>query len=238
MEENYAEYLLKKTTQDYNLIAEQFSRARDKIWREMRFLFDGYLLEGEKVLDLGCGNGRFYELFQKKNVDYIGVDSSEKLIEIAKKRYPKGRFQVANALNLPFPNNFFDKVYVIAVFHHIPSQEFRLQFLREIKRVLKKEGLLILTVWNLWQKIRTGKLIFKFAFKKIFGGSKLDFKDILMKWEGLENCYFHCFMMGELAGLIKIAGFKIKRSGEILVGSEKARKEKWPNSNFYIIAEK
>ena len=53
-----------KTAEDYNLIAEQFSRARPRIWNEMRFLFNDYLIEGEKVLDLGCGNGRFYELFE------------------------------------------------------------------------------------------------------------------------------------------------------------------------------
>lgn len=238
MEKKCAEWIIDRTREDYNLISEQFSRARDKIWDEMRFLFDDYLLEREKVLDLGCGNGRFYELFQGKNTDYIGIDSSEKLIEIAKKRYPKARFKVANALNLSFPNNFFDKVYAIAVLHHIPSQEFRLQFLRKIKRILKKEGLLILTVWNLWQKKRTRKLIFKFALKKIFGSSKLDFKDILMRWEGTDNCYFHCFTQKESTKIVKMAGFKIKRSGEILVGPKSPEKSKWPNSNFYIVAEK
>ena len=66
---DYAEYLLKKTIQDYNLIAEEFSRTRERIWPEMRFLFDEYLIPGEKILDIGCGNGRFLEIFKEKKVE-------------------------------------------------------------------------------------------------------------------------------------------------------------------------
>ncbi|GAI24349.1 unnamed protein product, partial [marine sediment metagenome] len=215
--------------------SKDFSRSRERIWDEMKFLFNDYLIAGERVLDLGCGNGRFYELFKRQNIDYIGVDISEKLIDIAKKRYPKVKFQKVDALNLAFPENFFDKVYSIAVLHHIPSQEFRKQFLKEIKRVLKPRGILILTVWNLWQKRKTKRLISKFILRKILGKSKLDFKDILMNWQKMENCYFHCFTKGELEKLITKAGFHLKRSGEILVGREV---KKLPNSNFYIIAEK
>lgn len=235
MKKEYAEYLLKKTTEDYNLNAERFSRAREQTWIEMRFLFDNYLIPKERVLDLGCGNGRFFEIFKEKNVDYVGIDGSEKLIEIAQKRYSEAKFQIGNALNLPFPNNYFDKVYSIAVLHHIPSKKLRNQFLKEAKRVLKKSGLLILTVWNLWQKRRTRKLIPTFTILKILGKSKLDFKDILMDWEGIENCYFHCFTKRELQKIVKKTSFKIKEGGEIFVGLEK--KSKWPNSNFYIVAE-
>ena len=92
MDRNYAEYLIKKTTQDYNLIAEVFSRTRERIWPEMRFLFDDYPVPGEKILDIGCGNGRFLEIFKQKKVDYFGVDSSERLIEIAKKGIQKKSF--------------------------------------------------------------------------------------------------------------------------------------------------
>jgi tRNA (uracil-5-)-methyltransferase TRM9 len=248
MKKEYAEYLLKKTKEDYNKIAEEFSRTRSQVWEEVRFLFDDYVIPGEKVLDLGCGNGRFFEVLKDKErffevlkdkeVDYIGVDFSEKLIEIAKKRFPEAKFQVADALNLPFPNSFFDKVYSIAVFHHIPSKEFRQRFLKEIRRVLKPEGLLILTCWNLWQKSKTKSLIFKFILLKIFGKSKIDFKDILMDWRGIPSCYFHCFTKKELRKAIERVKFKVIEEGEILVGVERKISPKLPNSNFYIIAQK
>jgi len=148
MKKKYAENLLKKTKQDYDKIAQEFSATRWRIWEEAEFLFNDYVMPGEKVLDLGCGNGRFFEFLKDKDIHYIGVDFSEKLIEIAKNKYPKLKFEVADALNLPFPNNYFDKIYSIAVLHHIPSKQFRLQFLQEARRVLKSNGLLILTVWE------------------------------------------------------------------------------------------
>jgi ubiquinone/menaquinone biosynthesis C-methylase UbiE len=238
MEKSYAEYLLKKTKEDYNLIADEFSRVRTRIWEEMRFLIDDYVMAGEKILDLGCGNGRLYQTLKEKKVDYVGVDPSEKLIEIAKRRFPEAKFQTADTLRLPYPNNFFDRIYSIAVLHHIPSEGFRLQFLREAKRILKPEGLLILTVWNLWQKTKIRKLIFKFTLLKIFGKTKLDFKDILMNWQGMEDCYFHCFIKRELRKLVEKTTFDFMENGEILVGSEKKKFPKLPNSNFYIIAKK
>jgi ubiquinone/menaquinone biosynthesis C-methylase UbiE len=235
MDKDYAQYLLKKTTQDYNLIADDFSRAREHIWEEMRFLFDDFLIPGERVLDLGCGNGRFYQVMKDKNIDYTGVDISEKLIEIAKKRFPKAKFQVTDALNLPFPDNYFDKVYSVAVLQHIPSQEFRLQFLKEAKRVLRPKGILILTVWNLWRKAHIKRMA-KNAVLKIIGKSKLDFKDFFLtsaKHSLFKGFYYHCFTPKELEKLVKKAGFKIKKS-ELIVMST-GRK---PHSNYYIVAEK
>lgn len=230
MQKDYAQYLLQKTTQDYNLIAEQFSRAREKIWEEMRFLFDDYLISGERVLDLGCGNGRFYQAMKDKKVDYIGVDSSEKLIGIAKKRYPEARFEVADALNLPFPNNYFDKVYSIAVLHQIPSEELRLRFLKETKRALKPEGLLLITCWKFHQP-KELFLIFKFTILKLLGLSKLDFCDIFEPWGKKIKRYYHCFSKKELINLVKKADFKIKKAG--LVKNERGNRQ-----NIYLIAEK
>ncbi|PJB09259.1 hypothetical protein CO121_00925, partial [bacterium (Candidatus Gribaldobacteria) CG_4_9_14_3_um_filter_36_15] len=162
MKKEYAEQLLKKTKEGYDEIAEEFSTTREEVWEEMSFLFNDYVIPGDKILDLGCGNGRFFELLEDKDIDYIGVDFSQKLIEIARKKYlhppqvfakqkfgrARIKFQKADALNLPFPNNYFDKIYSIAVLHHIPSKQLRLQFLKEARRVLKLNGLLILTVWK------------------------------------------------------------------------------------------
>ena len=69
------------------------------------------------------------------------------------------------------------------------------------------------------------------------GKSKLDFKDILIDWEGGRDVYFHCFTKGELVKLVKEAGFNITKDGEILVGLERKKRPRFPNSNFYVIAE-
>lgn len=230
MERGYAEYLLQKTKIDYNLIADDFSRTRQKMWPEMKFLVDDYIMAGEKILDLGCGNGRLFEFLKNKKVDYIGIDSSEKLIETAKKKFPKAKFQRADALNLPFPNNFFDKIYSIAVLHHIPSEEFRLQFLREAKRVLKPEGLLILTVWKFHQP-KELYLILRYTISKLIVKSKLDWKDIFEPWGTKIKRYYHCFSKKELIRLVKKSGFRIKKSDIV-------RNKRGNRQNIYLIAEK
>jgi len=186
-----------------------------------------YILSREKVLDLGCGNGRLLQIFKDIDIDYTGIDGSQKLIEIAQKTYPNARFRVADALNLPFPNNYFDKVYSVAVLHHIPSKELRLRFMSEAKRVLKKEGLLILTVWDL----KRLSLTFKFTILKAFGRSKLDFKDVLVPWGRSCQRYIHCFSQRELRHLTKKAGFKIKEVGTLKMPEGK-------ENNIYIVAGK
>lgn len=237
MNRKYAEYLLTKTKENYNLIADYYSNARPQPWKEMEFLGRDLVKDGDRVLDLGCGSGRFYETMKEKNIEYIGVDNSKRFVEIARKRYPKLKFLLADTANLPFPDNYFDKVYAVALFHHIPSERYRIQVLKEAKRILKKSGLLVLTVWNLWQRRKTRNLILKYTALKILGKSELDFKDILMDWEGGRDVYFHCFTKGELVKLVKEAGFNITKYGEILVGLERKKRPKFPNSNFYAIAE-
>ncbi len=234
MKKNYAKYLLNKNYLDYNLIAQYFSDARDRPWRDLEFLFTDYLKKNEKVLDLGCGNGRFYKLIKSKKANYIGIDNSKGLIKIAKEKYPKGNFQIADGLSLPFPSNSFDKIYCLSVLHHLPSKKLRLKFLKEAKRVLKNKGVLFLTVWNLWSNKKGKKLIFKFTLLKIFGKSKLDFKDIFYPWKNFENKtlaqrYIHCFTKKELKKNVQQAGFQVKKTGETIRRLGK---------NNYLIAEK
>ena len=229
MDRKYAEYLLKKTKEDYNLIAEEFSKTRSAIWPETEALFNKHLIPEEKVLDLGCGNGRYFEYLKKKKVNYFGVDNSDKLIEIAKSRYPGANFQIADAFNLPFLDNFFDKVISIAVLHHMPSKEYRLQFLKEIKRVLKPKGVLILTVWN-FRELKEFFLYFKFVVLKLFG-SKLDFGDFLEPWAKKAVRYFHYFSKKELINLAKKVNLEIREIGVI-------RNKRGNRRNTYLVTQK
>ena len=230
MKKEYAQYLFQKTQEDYNLIAKDFSRTRSHPWQETRFLFDDYLLSNDKILDLGCGNGRYFRFFNKKKAEYFGVDSSPRLIKIAKRKYPQGRFLVEDALNLSFPNTFFDKVYSIAVFHQIPSKELRTQLLKEIKRVLKEKGLLILTVWK-FHKREEILLLFKYTILKVIGKSQLDWGDVFVSWGKKTNRYYHCFSERGLEDFVKKNGFRVLRSGIVkdLKGNRK---------NIYLVAQK
>lgn len=234
MDKRYAQYLLVKTRRDYNQIAEEFSRTRSFVWDELKPLV-GYVKEGERVLDVGCGNGRLLSALKEKKINYIGIDSSGKLISIAREKFSNvenAKFLVVEALNLPFGDNYFHKAYSIAVLHHIPSLEYRLKFLEEIKRVLKPKGLLLLTVWNL--KELKPLLLLKYTILKIIGKSNLDWGDVFYPWrssQGDIKRYVHCFSQKELVDLAKKAGFLIKESGFLA-------HNKFEKANIYIIAQK
>lgn len=213
MDPRFADYLLNKIQKDYNERAEVFASTREEIWPEIWF-FKDFVRPNEKVLDIGCGSGRLYKLFRGKEIKYFGIDFAEKLIKIARERYSSPKelkgatppvFLVANALRLPFGDNFFDKVFSIAVLYHIPSQEKRLLFLRETRRVLKPGGELFLTVWNLWQ-IKYLPLILKWTLFKLLGLTKIDFWDIFVPSHGIIR-YYHCFRKKELEDLAREAHF-------------------------------
>lgn len=232
MERKYAEYLLEKTRQDYNSIAEDFSRTRQFTW-DIEILSQ-YALDGERVLDLGCGNGRLLEILGEKPIEYFGLDTSEKLIEIAKKKYPQDRFEVGDILKLPYSDNFFNKVFAIRILHHIPSKAFRLRAIEEIKRVLKPGGILILTVWNVWgskYKINLLRTI-KYSFLKIVGRPGLDFGDAFIPWWKMNeklSRYFHFFTKSELKNLVRKSNLKIEKIWSSRIND---------NSDIYLIAKK
>ncbi|MEA4846402.1 MAG: class I SAM-dependent methyltransferase [Clostridiaceae bacterium] len=92
-----------------------------------------------KILDLGCGTGVLTNELAQKGAFVVGIDLSEDMVKKAKENYPALHFQVADATNLPF-NNDFDTVFSNAVFHWIPDQG---KLLDAVYSSLKKGGNLI-----------------------------------------------------------------------------------------------
>lgn len=232
MKEKVAKRFLEKVKADYSEIANQFSLTRQGFWQDLNFLKE-FVQPGDRVLDVGCGNGRLLNLIQDKKVSYVGLDVSPRLIKIAEQAFPGYQFIVGDVLNLSFTDNSFDKVFAMALLHQVPSKKLRLKALSEIQRVLKKDGLFFLTVWNLWQK-RYFKYVIKNIFKKIAFLSKLDFKDALIPWKKDSQStvwrYYHAFTLKELVKLTQASGFEIIKADYTVRGSLKP--------NLFLIAKK
>ncbi|KKQ74273.1 MAG: Glycosyltransferase, group 2 family protein [Candidatus Woesebacteria bacterium GW2011_GWB1_38_5b] len=114
----------------------------------VRYLFASQFVKTKQVLDVACGSGYGASIllhYGAKKV--VGIDHSKDTINHAKKYYqePGIAFLKAEAHSLPFDDGFFDIVTTFETIEHLKSQE---KFLIEIKRVLKKEGLLILSTPN------------------------------------------------------------------------------------------
>ena len=128
-------------------------------WRRFKEVLSVIKEVDGPVLDIGCHSGTFTEkiLRKIKSKKIYGIDISPRAIELAKKRIPFGNFQVADATNLPFKDNFFDAVFCLEVLEHVDDPK---KVVDEIKRVLKISGYAILLiptdnklfqiVWSLW----------------------------------------------------------------------------------------
>ncbi len=225
MKNNVAQALVKKTKNDYCAISTAFSRTRQWIWPELLDYLNS-VAKGEKVLDFGCGNARLLEFFKDKEIDYTGLDFCDNFIKEAKEKYKKKstKFVVGDVLNAPLPDASFDKIFSIAVLHHIPSQKLREQFFTEIKRLLKKDGLAVVTVWNLRQRKYFWYYV-KSIINKLFGKYKMDFGDVFIPWkEGQSKPiqrYAHIFSEKELIVLAKNAGLQIQKSGYLVRNGKK-----------------
>lgn len=90
---------------------------------------------GEKVLDLGCGDGRLTTELAASGARVIGVDLS--LSQIAAARRRGTRACVADGTHLPFADGGFDAVLSNAALHWMRPPE---TVLREVRRVLKRGG--------------------------------------------------------------------------------------------------
>lgn len=154
------------------------------------------LRDGDTVLDLGCGEGRHViSAYVEANVHSIGVDlalddlrtTSEKFQDFAEPNNPAKSFGLAsaNALELPFADDTFDKVICSEVLEHIPDYN---GALKEIERVLKPGGLFCASVPRRWPEKICWAL--SDAYYKVPGG------------------HLRIFRSKELRGEIEHLGFK------------------------------
>lgn len=219
MDKKTQKELLNLVEKNYEQIAEHYSETRKKhmspLWEEL-LNYGKQIKTGSKVLDVGCGNGRLLNIFNKK-IGYLGVDNSEKLLAEARKLHPDFEFKKADIFGLSkLPELNFDYVFCIAVFHHIPGRDLRIQALKQLKNKINEDGRIILTVWNLRAQDKYKKLIWKFFILKLLKKNKMDYGDILFDWKNpkgeiVSKRYYHAFSKRELKKIAKKADLKIKK---------------------------
>ena len=100
-----------------------------------------------RVLDAGCGEGHLVEVMQNMHPShsYTGVDITSVALAKTRKRCPKAKFQKADLTQLPYKNASFDVVVCTEVIEHIGAYK---KLIEELKRVLKRGGLLVMTFPN------------------------------------------------------------------------------------------
>ena len=197
----------------YNTNADYFSHTRKYIWPEL-LPYLKKLKPTDKVLDVGCGNGRLLSAFKHSSYmyqNYTGVDFSKGLIDIAKKLHPNDQF-----LNLDITNQkswtklgHFDAIFCIAVLHHLPSKREHQFVVNQIKKHLKPGGFAVISVWNLWQlkylrhHLRVDSLKLKLS----------NWRHLYVPFQESHKRFCYAFTRDELVHLVKSSNWEINDIG-------------------------
>ncbi len=215
MEDRKVQELLNLVKRNYQEIAADFDVTRKKeIWPEIRE-FAEQVKTSDKVLDLGCGNGRLLEAFSDKTIDYLGLDNSAELIKLAETNYPDKKFIVGDVLDLKeVADNYYDYIFCLATLQHIPGRELRLKALQEMAGKLKNGGKLIISNWNLWSQKKHRRQLIKNYWLKLIGRCDLGYNDIIFPWKNAQGeeksiRYYHAFAKKELKKLARLTNLPI-----------------------------
>lgn len=122
----------------YQLPATWWSRPYEYVWALC------FAREGETVVDAGCGlEHPFKWMLAKNGCKVIAIDNDERVLQCPE--FPGVEYMWANLGKIPLPSGSVDKVFCISVMEHIPREE-RGRVYIELSRILKPDGLLILTM--------------------------------------------------------------------------------------------
>lgn len=137
---------VKQTIALYDQTASEYAQKVEKygVLNE-RKKFCTLLPPGGNVLDAGCGPGRDSAYFNANGFSVVGVDLSDNLLAIARKKAPGVQFIHMNLLNLDFPNATFDGIWACASFHHLRHVDVP-GVVSRCHTILKKSGILFVLV--------------------------------------------------------------------------------------------
>lgn len=157
----------------------------------------------QKVSDVACGSGDVSIALHNKGLDVTGVDISEKMLEIARKRNPEINFLCADSSKLPFADEIFDSV---TVSFGIRNFDKRNLCIRELFRVLKRGGTLHILEFSI-PRNRILKGIYSLYLKKMLPVIARSISGLDYPYKYLSDSIFAFPSMKEFCNELKAGGF-------------------------------
>ena len=187
----------KFVTNVYNNIADHFDQTRQYRWKWIDE-FVNSLTKTSTIYDIGCGTGRNMTGYTTDlHHTFIGVDSCPKFVTMCR---DKGLTCIESSMTaLPCEDSTADVILSIASFHHLSTEERRIASLMEMKRVLKDDGRILLSVWSKHQPKKSRRVF------ETYG-------DVMVEWNKqgtMFRRYYYIFQMEEIKKLFDTCGLGI-----------------------------
>lgn len=199
--------LLQLNRQFYDTIVDSFAESRQS---PMQGFFDllNYLPQpAVRLLDVGCGNGRYGHFMQGQGVltGYAGVDFSVELLHKARAMMPDGKFLQRDMSRPGFLEGIgrYDVAACLAAMHHLPGRAHRVQLLRELKGCVGVNGRIFLANWQFTDSERQRRKIMDWGEIGL-SADDVEPGDYLLKWQRGQVALRYACMVDE-AETIRLA---------------------------------
>ena len=220
MKKETAVQLIALNNEFYQTFAGHFSATRMRLQPGVMKILEDQPMNA-RILDLGCGNGELARELIRRNFhgEYIGVDFSDELLEVAREGVSGfdnftfipgdlGSSEWYSSLTLHYSS--FPIIFAFAAIHHIPSHELHIHIFNTIHKLLSHGGMFI---QSNWQVLNSEKLRTRIQSWSEIGLSKeaVDPGDYLLDWRqgGRRLRYVHHFDDDELKKLANDTGFEV-----------------------------
>lgn len=128
----------------YNKIAKSYSK---KFSNPSDYIDEFLTLipKNGKILDVGCGPGIDANYMNSKGFKVTGIDLSEKMLKLAKQKFPNINFKLSDVRTLDFPNNSFEGIFASFSLIHISKKDISLT-LKKLYKILKENGVIYIAL--------------------------------------------------------------------------------------------
>jgi SAM-dependent methyltransferase len=198
----------------YNKIAEDWFKDHkddDLWWVEGADKFVSLLSRNGLVLDVGCGAGIKTSYLVKNGFKVIGIDFSEKMIEISKKRVPAGKFLVMDVKDLSGLKENFNGIFAQAILLHFSKVEVK-NILQNWISKLKSGGYLYIAVKEIKAHQKEEAIVkendYGFEYERFFSYFTMEEIENYFKELNLKICYKNIAKFGS-TNWIQIMGQKV-----------------------------
>lgn len=184
----------------YEVTATEFDQTRGTAWQGWHDLLP-YLPEPTdaplRVLDVGCGNGRFGVFLAENTTHHIiyhGMDNNQKLLDFAQDTLTQHTqiqttLEARDIVTTPPADGEYDLVVLFGVIHHVPSYKHRQAFIKTLAERVAENGLLIFAAWRFYEFDRFKKRLTAWDDDL---APKVEKHDYLLDWRRGEVALRYC----------------------------------------------